>query len=377
MVFWVAILYPMYRYSLLQTNLLLPAMPLIPMPWTTTPSIPLLPSFTPPTSSWLNMGTAKFLIHQASHSALLWAAVNRSAVTKIRSETFRITMSLIPKPNNPDEASLKATREFEGDSEIDYPGLGSGDSLRRRSSRRPNTTQAPPVGIESESDDDDRAGEADTTNIILSDIDSGQQYTVSVPPPDIPFHQFADEGDYNSDDEWMNGIAEEAINAIQQEALQYTQTLFDASNPAAPPAPLARTSSLPAPNVEVIEPASTLTPPAVPPPARAPRRSRRPRTKGPHHRVTTLSQHPADSASSQAGDALSNFACLFLESAALRCLALEFLPASQHGEILHPFSITANGALVLKSLMVEWAVSWVVFQITLRATKEIGKRMFK
>src|SRR5690606_7285403 len=98
------------------------------------------------------------------------------------------------------------------------------------------------------------------TNIILSDIDSGQQYTVSVPPPDTPFTQFPTE-DYVSDDEFLTA-------AFQEEAIRYTESLFDPTTGLPTPlAPLGQTSGLPPPNlpgVEVIEPATSQPAPTVP-----------------------------------------------------------------------------------------------------------------
>ncbi|RPA85637.1 hypothetical protein BJ508DRAFT_412016 [Ascobolus immersus RN42] len=342
-IFWVTVLYPMYRYSLLQTNLLLPATPLIPNPLTLH-SFRSLPSIFPLPTPLFSLGTGRFLFHHLSHSSLLYVALNRTLITRLRSETFRLLIHTLPKPTNPDAASLRATLEFEGTS--------SPPPYRRP--RAPSTSST----HSSHSSTSSSHHETDTTNIILSDIDSGQQYTVSVPPPDLPPTHLQNE-DYLSDDEFLA--------AIQDDAVRFTESLFDPnSSLPTPAAPQGQTSDLP--------------PPPLPPPSVAPRtrhrRKHRSNRKGPHHRVTTLSQHPADAAASQAGDAVANFFCLFLESAALRCLAHEFLPASRQGEVWGVLDLKGGLVNTVKSLMVEWAVSWVAWEVTLGVAGTVGGRWF-
>lgn len=404
---WCLFLYPLYRYTLLQSLQLIPVRPLL-----------------PPPSFWIaSLGH----LHPRAvlSSPFIWVSAYAYFAQRLRDIVYIRVRAALPKPDNPSSASTAATLEFEGDMETE----------EARHQRRRRTRQSVP-------------GEElveliePPTNIILSDIDSGQQYTVAVPPPIRTQERNSNRNEQeltppasprvdmsrsstNDDLEDSTDIPPprrrtahlDTIQTPSRRSTAQTPSRQNSSNasPAVPvlprtnttpmldtivtpapapssstpitPAPITRpstfpldldsldhavlpdiplrthfpprTSSRPIPPLPQQSEHNTLPPGSTPPPLTT--IDPPPPTK---HKVTTLTTHPSESAAFHLADMASRLGGIVLETTMLRILARSFLGGT--GELL-VWGTREVGVGVLRkmgwALVVDAGFAWVSWEV--------------
>lgn len=341
--------YPLYEYSALQVLRLVPPKPFLPpassllptlaQAFTTTPHTGLFPRWCP-----------RILV-RAFDSYLIWGFLESRFFAFVHAFCFNRFRRLLPRPDNPDKASINAALESDSELDIVQPEIEPRRTTRqRRRRRRLPQQQVPQTPVEAP--------------------DAEETYTPVDPPPGDgdaqPSVNTSTESidENNPDTLIIEEIIEETIEEVDIDDLANLPINTHVQHPP-------RTSSLPNMDPETDE--RPTTPPA-------PRRRRRPHTNwnAPQHRLTTLSCHPCDTAASHIADAIATVTTMAAETVVLRSLATCWLNRNgmNAGQVYPVTALRSGWGPIAKAWVVELGVAWTLWQGTYWVSTWLGVGLF-
>ena len=314
---------------------------------------------------------------------------------KIHSWSFDNLRRILPRPNNPDQASIQAA--LESDDDLDYEDQDARERRRRRRAghmrRRRRARRSDAIAPQEQEQEGSTTATAGATE----------------PPNDTMTWQDDDTDDIGAEIEAGN-IAEAVVTAAvgqsdapetEQEVIEELGNLIDLDSlpigthvpgDTTPP----RSSSLPSqvsqntrppPNTQEGSLPDEDIPPMRPLPSPSSHRSQ--------HRLTTLSCHPCDAAASHIADALAAGLTIRAEGIVLRSIARQYLLRQTNGgpgsattrnwqtgaiiglaDVYHPKDFSGWVA-TLKSMMVGHIAAWGLWEATYWASTWLGVAFFQ
>lgn len=393
--------FPLFEYSTLQTLYFAPKWPIFPpvhavrdswRHFTATPHSGIFPSWIP-----------SFAVRILDNYVLL-SFIELKIFQKIHSWSFDALRRALPRPNNPDQASINAA--LESDDDIDIEDQESRERRRRRRAnvrrRRRNRRAGAILPQEQEQEQEQEgsttatAGATEAPNDAFEDaeidgmaaeIDAGDiveaTVTAGIRQSDLP--------------ETEEEIIEQLGDFIDLHALPIGTHLPGETTPIHPP----RSSSLassqnarppqPAPEDSLLDddmPPLVDVPPlrSLPPPS----------SHRSQHRLTTLSCHPCDAAASHIADALAAGFTIGMEAIVLRSIARQYLLRQPNGpggfattrnwqtgalvrlaDVYHPRDFMGGWVATLKSMMVGHIAAWGLWEATYLASTWLGVAFFQ
>jgi len=336
-------------------------------------------------------------------SYVLLSFIQSKVFQKIHSWSFGTLRRILPRPNNPDEASIQAA--LESDDDPDYEDQDARERRRRRRAghirrrRRARRSDAiVPLEQEQEGSTTATAGATEPPNDLMTwqdeDIDdiapeigAGDAaeaiLTAAVRQSDAP--------------ETEQEIIEELGDLIDLESLPSATHVPGDTASNHPP----RSSSLPSQVSQNTRPQSLLDediprmdiPLMDIPPMRTLPPSSSHRSQ---HRLTTLSCHPCDAAASHIADALAAGFTIGVEGIVLRSIARQYLLRQTNGgrdpttarnwqtgaiiglaDLYHPRDYMGGWMATLKSMMVGHIAAWGLWEATYWASTWLGVAFFQ
>ena len=332
------------------------------------------------------------LIVSIFDSYVILSFIESKILQKIHSWTFDTLRRILPRPTNPDQASINAALDSDDDINYDEEVVRerraqrrAAHARRRRGARtnsdvqsheqdQEGSTIATAGNTERQSDDLTRQDEGiDDIPADIAGDTASQAPGVELGLPDI-----------------QRDIIEELENLIDLESLP-TETHFPELNAPLPPP---RSNSL---NSQVPQQAQHRQPDQEPSlPDDNIRTRQQTSSNRSQHRLTTLSCHPCDAAASHIADAAAGGLTIGMEGIVLRSIARQFLLRRSGGsvdatsvrnwqtgcsiglgDVYHPTEFTGGCVSTLKSLMIGNITAWALWQVTYWASTWLGVTFFQ
>ena len=315
----------------------------------------------------------------------------------IHSWTFNTLRRILPRPNNPDQASINAALDSDDDIDFDDQAVRerrarrrAAHTRRRRGARRNSAVQSHEQDQEgstiatagnTEHQSDDLTWQDEGILIDISDDTTGQAPVVEPGPPEV-----------------QRDIVEELETLIDLGPPMGTH--LPASNPPLPPPlnPHLLDDDIPvrqvpqqAPHRQPTQDQSLAELDETPAHQQSSNNNNRSQ-----HRLTTLSCHPCDAAASHIADVLAGGLTIGMEGIVLRSIARQFLLRCSGrtgdntvvrnwqtgctiglGHVYHPREFTGGWVSTLKSLMIGNIAAWALWQATYWASTWLGVAFFQ
>ncbi|KAH8149645.1 uncharacterized protein LAJ45_06276 [Morchella importuna] len=323
------LVYPLYQHSILQSLHLIPPTPLLPPVTSFVPFSALSPLSLPElTTPSFSLVTVSALATQALGSYFLFSFLQQSVCAMLQYNLFHRLRRVLPRPDNPDGASISGALD---DDDID--SYGRWDSGRQPHTHpRRTVMDEPSIAAIMIEETRTFAEFGDRERSFSATVQIEHQQRSGSPPVDAT-------------------QLEEDLNDFEARALEAA----------------IQTNGGPLPHPHHHTPAD---PAAV---------TARMRSARQQHRVTRLSQHPADVVASHASDGIATALSSGFESAVMRTVARSFMIRQMGVDpspIYKPSDVFANWKLVTKALAGEWALMFMLFEGSYYATTFIGIRWF-
>ena len=324
-------------------------------------------------------------------SYVILSFIESKIFQKIHSWTFDTLRRILPRPNNPDQASINAA--LDSDDVIDYDDQAvrerrarrsAAHARRRRGARRNSAIQSLEQDQEgstiatagnTERQSDDLTWQDEGIDLISRDI-AGNTTGQALPGVEL------------DPSEMQRDTIEEPVGDLI-DLDSPTETHFPELNTPLPPP---RSSSL---NPQAPQQAqhnhSNQEPHLLD--DDTPPRHQQPSINCSQHRLTTLSCHPCDAAASHIADVLAGGLTIGMEGIVLRSIARQFLLRRSGGatvvrnwqtgytiglgDVYHPREFTGGWVSTLKSLMIGNIAAWALWQATYWASTWLGVTFFQ
>ena len=325
-------------------------------------------------------------------SYVILSFIESKVFQKIHSWTFDTLRRILPRPNNPDQASINAA--LDSDDDIDYDDQAARDrrarrraahARRRRGARRNSVVQSHEQDQEgstiatagnTERQSDDLTWQDEGIDDIPTDIagdTSGQAPGVEIP---VGILIDLDESPTETHFPEINTpLPPPRSSSLNPQQAQHRHTNHE--------------PSLLDDLIPTHQQPSTLLDGDIP-------TRQQPSNNRSQHRLTTLSCHPCDSAASHIADVLAGGLTIGMEGIVLRSIARQFLLRCAGraggaiivrnwqtgsiiglGDVYHPREFTGGWVSTLKSLVIGNIAAWALWQATYWASTWLGVTFFQ
>ena len=324
-------------------------------------------------------------------SYVILSFIESKVFQKIHSWTFDTLRRILPRPNNPDQASINAALDSDDDIDYDDQAVRERRARRRAAHARSRRRARRNSAVQSHEQDQEGSTIATAGNTERQSDDlTWQDEGIDDIPTEIA-------GDTTSQAPGLElgppeihrdtiGVLE---NLIELDSLPIETNFPELNTPLPPP----RSSPL---NPQVPQQAQHrptqephLLDEDIPPP-------QQPSNNRSQHRLTTLSCHPCDAAASHIADVLAGGLTIGMEGIVLRSIARQFLLRCSArtwntsvvrnwqtgstiglGDVYHPREFTGGWVSTLKSLMIGNIAAWALWQATYWASTWLGMAFFQ
>ncbi|KAF8443608.1 hypothetical protein BGX38DRAFT_1143808 [Terfezia claveryi] len=380
--------FPLYEYSTLQTLNLAPKWPIFPPIRTITESWKHF-TITTPHSGIFPAWVPSFALRILDSNVIL-SFIQSKIFQRIHSWCFDTLRRILPRPNNPDQASIQAA--LESDDDLDYEDQDARERRRQRRAghtrRRRRARRSDAIALQEQEQEGSTTATAGATEPRMiqwhgsTEVEAGDiAETVVV----------AAVGQSDAPETEME-INEELGDLIDLDSPIRTHMPGDiTANP--PPG----SSSLPSQVFQNTRPPQNTHDESLLDEDIPPMRPLHPHSNHrSQHRLTTLSCHPCDAAASHIAEALATGLTIRAEGIILRSIARQYLlrqtngvrgPATmrnwQTGAIIsladmyHPRDYMGGWAATLKSMIVGQIAAWGLWEATYWASTWLGVTFFQ
>ena len=329
-------------------------------------------------------------------SNVILSFIQSKIFQKIHSWSFETLRRILPRPNNPDQASIQAA--LDSDDDLDYEDQDARERRRRRRvghmRRRRRARRGDTIAPQEQEQEGSTTATAGATE----------------PPNDPMTWQYEDIDDITAELE-ESDIAEAAVTAAVGQSdvpepgiIEVLGDLIDLDSPIRTHMPGVttsnhppRSSSLPSQVSQNTRPLQNTheeslldedSPPMRPLPPPSSHRSQ--------HRLTTLSCHPCDAAASHIAEALATGLTIRVEGIVLRSIARQYLLRQTNGsrssattrnwqtggiiglaDMYHPRDYMGGWVATLKSMIVGHIAAWGLWEATYWASTWLGVAFFQ
>lgn len=394
--------FPLYEYSTLQTLNLAPKWPIFPPIRTITESWKHFTITTPHSGifpAWVPLFALRIL-----DSNVILSFIQSKIFQKIHSWCFDTLRRILPRPNNPDQASIQAA--LESDDDLDYEDQDARERRRRRRAghvrRRRRARRSDAIALQEQEQEGSTTATAGATE-PPNDTMTWQYEDIDDIAAEIEASTAVEAGDIQ-ETVVVAAVGQSDAPETEMEIIEELGDLIDLDSPIGThipgditPNPPPGSSSLPSQVFQNTPPSQntheeSLLDEDIPPM----------RPLLPHfnhrsqHRLTTLSCHPCDTAASHIAEALATGLTIRAEGVILRSIARQYLLRQTNGvhgpattrnwqtgavirlaDMYHPRDYMGGWAATLKSMIVGQIAAWGLWEATYWASTWLGVTFFQ